>query len=42
VQARSIRNGQIYHAQGPIRWGRNLALGALGPRLMDQPWLYNY
>jgi salicylate hydroxylase len=42
VQARSIRNGQIYHAQGPMRWGRNLALGALGPRIMDQPWLYQY
>jgi salicylate hydroxylase len=42
VQARSIRNGQIYHAQGLTRWGRNLSLGALGPRIMDQPWLYGY
>ncbi len=41
VQARSIRNGQIYHAEGLMRWGRNLALGALGPRIMDQPWLYS-
>jgi salicylate hydroxylase len=42
VQARSIRNGEIYHAQGLMRWGRDRALSLLGPRLMDMPWLYKY
>ena len=40
VQARAIRNGAIFHAQGPIGWGRNLAMGWLGARVMDLPWLY--
>lgn len=40
VQARSIRNGEIFHAQGPIAWGRNMSLQLLGSRLMDVPWLY--
>ena len=40
VQQRAIRNGRIFHAQGPIRWGRNLAMGVLGARVMDVPWLY--
>ncbi len=42
VQARSIRNGDIYHAQGLLRWGRDRALALLGPKLMDMPWLYKY
>ena len=40
VQARARRNGEIFHATGPIRLGRDLAMRALGPRLLDQPWLY--
>jgi salicylate hydroxylase len=40
VQARARRNGQIFHARGPVRMARNLALRALGPRLLDMPWLY--
>lgn len=40
VQARSIRNGEIFHAQGAIALGRNLSLQLLGARLMDLPWLY--
>ncbi|ARU06866.1 hypothetical protein CCO03_14080 [Comamonas serinivorans] len=40
VQARSRRNGRIFHATGPVRWGRNLAMRLLGERLMDVPWLY--
>jgi salicylate hydroxylase len=40
VQARARRNGTIFHATGPLRWGRDTALRALGPRLMDLPWLY--
>ena len=42
VQARSIRNGEIYHTQGLMRWGRDRALAMLGPKLMDMPWLYKY
>ncbi|AOG24131.1 FAD-dependent monooxygenase [Acidovorax sp. RAC01] len=40
VQARSIRNGRIFHATGPVRWGRDLSLRLLGERLLDVPWLY--
>lgn len=40
VQARSIRNGRIFHATGPLRWGRDAAMAALGERLLDVPWLY--
>ncbi len=40
VQARAIRNGRIFHAHGPMGWGRNLAMGVLGARVMDVPWLY--
>ena len=40
VQARAVRNGQIFHATGPLRLGRDLALKLLGHRLLDMPWLY--
>ena len=40
VQARAERNGRIFHATGPVRWGRNLALRLLGDKLLDMPWLY--
>ena len=40
VQARSLRNGRIFHATGPVRWGRDLSLRLLGERLLDVPWLY--
>ncbi len=40
VQARSIRNGRIFHATGPVRCGRDLSLRLLGERLLDVPWLY--
>ena len=40
VQQRSIRNGQIFHLQGPLRWGRNVAIKLMGESLMDVPWLY--
>ncbi len=40
VQQRSIRNGQIFHLQGPLRWGRNAAMKLMGESLMDVPWLY--
>lgn len=41
VQERSRRNGLIFHAQGPLRWGRNLAMRALGEGLLDLPRLYS-
>ena len=40
VQARSIRNGEIFHMKGPLRVGRDLSLKLLGKRLLDVPWLY--
>jgi salicylate hydroxylase len=40
VQAAARRNAAIFHASGPLRWGRDLAMRALGERLLDQPWLY--
>ena len=42
VQARAIRNGQIFHAGGPMRIGRDMGLRLMGARLMDVPWLYGY
>ena len=42
VQARALRNGQIFHARGPVRWGRNVAMKLMGERLLDMPWLYGY
>ena len=42
VQARSRRNGQIFHLDGPLRLARDVAMRALGARLMDLPWLYGY
>ncbi len=41
VQARAIRNGEIYHFKGLQQVGRDIALKLLGARLMDVPWLYN-
>ena len=40
VQARAIRNGQIFHLDGVALWGRDAALKLLGARLLDVPWLY--
>jgi salicylate hydroxylase len=42
VQHRAIRNGNIFHAQGPLRFARNMGLRVIGERLMDVPWLYGY
>ena len=42
VQARALRNGNIFHAQGPMRWGRDVAMKLLGERLLDMPWLYGF
>ena len=40
VQSRALSNGQIFHAQGPMRWGRDVAMKLMGERLLDMPWLY--
>ncbi|OGA97559.1 MAG: FAD-dependent oxidoreductase [Burkholderiales bacterium RIFCSPHIGHO2_12_FULL_61_11] len=40
VQAQSMRNGVIFHAEGVMRWGRDASLRLLGERLLDMPWLY--
>ena len=40
VQARAQRNGEIFHATGVQRWGRDAAMQLLGQRLLDVPWLY--
>jgi salicylate hydroxylase len=40
VQSRSIRNGQIFHATGLVRWGRDMSMSLFGQRLLDVPWLY--
>jgi salicylate hydroxylase len=40
VQQRAIRNGQIFHAQGLLRWGRDTSMRLLGEGLLDVPWLY--
>jgi len=42
VQARAIRNGEIFHATGPLQWARDMGLRTLGEKLMDMPWLYGY
>lgn len=42
VQARALRNGQIFHAAGPVSWGRDVAMKLMGERLLDMPWLYGY
>ncbi len=40
IQERSRRNGIIFHASGPLRWGRDLGMALLGERLIDVPELY--
>jgi salicylate hydroxylase len=40
VQAGAIKNGDIFHATGLMRWGRDAALRLLGEQLLDMPWLY--
>jgi salicylate hydroxylase len=40
VQRQSQRNGRIFHATGPMRLGRDLAMKLAGERLLDASWLY--
>ena len=42
VQARALRNGQIFHATGPMRLGRDVAMKLNGEKLLDMPWLYGF
>lgn len=40
VQARSIRNGKIFHLTGAAAWARDASMKMMGERLLDVPWLY--
>lgn len=40
VQAKAIRNGEIFHADGAVRLARDMAMKLLGERILDMPWLY--
>ncbi len=40
VQARAIKNGEIFHAEGLLRLGRDWVMRVAGEGLLDQPWLY--
>ncbi len=42
VQTRASQNGVIFHAKPPVSWARNAAMGLLGEKLLDMPWLYGY
>jgi len=42
VQATARRNGDVFHASGLTRLGRDAAMWAMGRRLMDPAWLYGY
>ena len=35
-----MRNGQIFHAEGVVRMGRDASIRLLGERVLDVPWLY--
>jgi len=40
VQARARRNARMFHANGTLAWGRDLAMRWGGAAVMDMPWLY--
>ena len=40
VQLRAARSGRIFQLGGPMGLARNMALRLMGPRLMDQAWLW--
>lgn len=40
VQSRARRNATVFHASGPLRVARDVAMKAMGQKLLDQPWLY--
>jgi salicylate hydroxylase len=40
VQLRAARSGRIFQLGGPMGLARDMALRLMGPRLMDQAWLW--
>ena len=42
VQARALRNGEIFHMEGLLQMARDASLRIFGQRLLDMPWLYGY
>ena len=40
VQSRAMRNGQIFHLQGPLAWARDASMRLGGEAVLDVPWLY--
>ena len=42
VQTKARRNGDIFHADGLLRLGRDAAMKVMGEKLLDMPWLYGY
>lgn len=40
VQRRARRNGEIFHATGPVRLARDWVMRTAGAQVMDLPWLY--
>jgi len=42
VQNRALRNARVFHYGQPLGLMRDLAIRALGARLLDMPWLYSY
>jgi salicylate hydroxylase len=40
VQVRARRNARLFHANGTLAWGRDLAIRVGGAAVMDIPWLY--
>ena len=41
VQRRAMSNATLFHLGGALGFMRDRALGLLGARLMDLPWLYS-
>ena len=42
VQARALRNGEIFHMEGLMQVARDASLRISGQRLLNMPWLYGY
>jgi len=40
VQQRALLNATIFHASGPLRLARDIAMQLLGKSVLDVPWLY--
>jgi len=42
VQRRAMSNANVFHVGQPLRFMRNMAMRAMGARLLDMPWLYSH